>query len=368
MGVLEDLGVHPIINAQGTLTELGGSLMHPDVLAAMCEAAIAFVDLEELHRRAGDRIAQLLGVEAACVTAGAAAGLTIAAAALMAGDRLDAILALPDTGGLRDQVVVLKSHRIRYDQAVRLSGARFVEVGVTSWTGIEQVAGAITERTAGLFFSAEAAGLRGSLPLRDLAALARARGVPVLVDAAAELPPASNISRYLDEGADLVVFSGGKEIGGPQSSGFVVGSAELIGFCRANAFPHYGVGRGMKTDKETVAGLIKAVELWVARDYDAIFREWQRIVDAVVEGVARLPDVKAERGYPTEPGTQPAVIPRAYLSHRTRPAVELRSALLRHQPAIAVGVENGRLAINPQCLARAEVPLVVNALVGVLSA
>ncbi|WP_152363156.1 aminotransferase class V-fold PLP-dependent enzyme [Microlunatus speluncae] len=362
MSLYADLGLRPVINARGTLTVLGGSVMDPAVLQAMTEASTAFVDLVLLQRRAGERIAGLLGVEAACITSGAAAGLTIATAALMAGDRIDAIRALPDTTGLRDQVVVLKSHRILYDQAVLLAGARFVEVGVTSAATPEQVAAAITDRTAGLFFVEEASTMRGSLPLGELITLAHDRGVPVLVDAAAELPPADNVRHYLDLGADLVVFSGGKEIGGPQSSGLIVGREPYVGHCHANSFPQHGIGRGMKTDKETIAGLVKAVELWVGRDYDLIFEQWNAVVDTVLERFAGIPELTVERGFPTEPGIQPTVIPRAYLTHATRPAADLQTALLDRDQPVAVGIENGRLAVNPQCLKPDEVPILITAL------
>ncbi len=366
MSLYADLGLRPVINARGTLTALGGSLMDPAVLQAMAEASTAFVDLVALQDRAGARIAELLGVEAACVTSGAAAGLTIATAACLAGDRIEAIRALPDTTGLRDQVVVLQSHRILYDQAVLLSGARFVEVGVTSAATIEQVAAAITDRTACLFFVEEASTMRGSLPLAELAALAHDREVPVLVDAAAELPPTGNVRRFLDQGADLVVFSGGKEICGPQSSGLIVGREPYIRHCHANSFPHHGVGRGMKTDKETIAGLVKAIELWVGRDYDAIFEQWNDIVDTILEPFAGFAEITAARGFPTEPGIQPTVIPRAYLTHATRPAADLQAALLERDQPVAVGVENGRLAVNPQCLKPTEVATVITALREVL--
>ncbi|MFC7620622.1 aminotransferase class V-fold PLP-dependent enzyme [Microlunatus sp. GCM10028923] len=366
MGVYEDLGVRPVINARGTLTALGGSVMDPAVVAAMAEAATAFVDLTDLHRRAGQRIAELLGVEAACVTSGAAAGLTIATAALMAEDRIEAVLALPDTTGLPDEVVVLKAHRMLYDQAVLVAGARFVEVGVASAARIEQVDAAITDRTACLFYAAESAGTRGSLPLGALAECAHARGVPVLVDAAAEVPPPDNLRRFLDQGADLVVVSGGKELAGPQSSGLIIGDRRLIDFCHANSFPEHSIGRGMKTDKETIAGLVKAVELWVARDYAVIFDRWESMVATVLDALADRPGVTAERGFPTEPGIQPTVIPRAYVSQAGRPAAELRDALLAHDPPIAVGIEQGRLAINPQCLREDELPVLLAALTPLL--
>lgn len=210
------------------------------------------------------------------------------------------------------------------------------------------------ERTAFLFFAAESAAVRGSLPFADLARVAHRAGVPVLVDAAAELPPVENVTSFLDQGADLVVFSGGKEVRGPQSSGFVAGSEQYIRCCDANAFPNHALGRTMKMDKETIVGLVRAVELWAERDYAEVQAEWEAMVDDLLAALTKLPGVVAERGYPTEPGIQPTVVPRAYVRHATLSAAELRDRLRARPRSVAVGVEGGRLAVNPQCLTRAD--------------
>lgn len=189
MGIYEELGVPKIINGGGTLTKLGGSRMAPEVLAAMNEAAGAFVDLRHLHAKAGARIAELLGVESACITSGAAAGIAISAAACMTGGELHKTLQLPDTTGMPNEALMLKSHRILYDQALQLSGARIREIGVTSGVHVEQVAAAVSERTAMFFYVAEAERMRGSIPLPDIVRVLRRHGIPVVVDAAAELPP-----------------------------------------------------------------------------------------------------------------------------------------------------------------------------------
>lgn len=361
-GLYQRLGVRTVVNGEGTVTALGGSLMHPEVLEAMREASTAFVDMRELHHRAGLAIAELLDVPAVCITSGAAAGLTVASAAFIAGDRADGVLALPDTREMRDEAVVLKAHRILYDQAIRTSGARFVEVGVTSAATLAEVEAAFSERTGFLFFAAEAATMRGSLPFADMADLAHRHRIPVLVDAAAELPPVNNVTRFLDEGADLVVFSGGKEIRGPQSSGFIVGSETYVRRCEMHAFPNHAIGRAMKMDKETIAGLVRAVELWVERDYDGIQAEWSAMVDDLLAALDGLPGVVAERGYPTEPGIQPTVIPRAYIRHAEVSANELRNRLLARSCPVALGVEGGRLAVNPQCLTPDDLDVVRAAL------
>ena len=264
MSVYEDLGVKPMINAWGTITKVGGSRMHPEVLDAMKEASRAFVDIYVLKDNAGARIASMLGVEAATITSGAASGLAIAAAACMAGDDPVKILELPNTHGMKDEALVLNSHRILYDQAMRLTGIKMIEVGLSTFATVEQVEAAITDKTALFFYAGESANSRGSLPLKDIAAVMKKHGVPVVVDAAAELPPVSNLTAFLEAGADLVVFSGGKEMRGPQSSGLILGTKDLVRNCTLNSYPDHGVGRSMKVDKETIVGLVKAVEIFIA--------------------------------------------------------------------------------------------------------
>jgi len=359
MGVYEKLGVKPLINAWGTITRVGGSRMHPDVLEAMKEASLSFVDMHVLHKNAGESIAKLLGVPAACITSGAAAGLAVAAAACMAGSDSSKVLELPDTRSMPSEALVLKSHRMLYDQGLRLSGASFVEVGVTSYASLDQIEAAITDQTAMFFYAAEAVSMRGSLPLEAIARLLKPHGIPIIVDAAAELPPTSNLTAFLDAGADLVVFSGGKELRGPQSSGLILGTQELIDHCDANSFPNYGVGRAMKTDKETMVGLVRAVELFVQRDYDAIRVTWDGMVDRMVTDLGGIESIVIRRGLPTQPGVQPADVARAYIQPLRATASELQARLRDGSTPVASGVEGYELVLNPQCLELDELdPLV----------
>lgn len=361
------LGVERVINAHGTVTVLGGSVMAPAVLAAMAGASQGFVDVALLHHRAAAHIADVLGVEAACITSGASAGLTVATAALLARGRPEVLASLPtvpvlDAGPVADRVVVLASHRMAYDRAILVAGAQLAEVGPDRFA--EVVAG---PGVAIAFYAAHAADLPGSLSLQEFAATAHRHGVPVLVDAAAELPPETNVHRFLAEGADLVVFSGGKEIGGPQSSGLVLGSATMTEWCRTLVTPYDGVTRGMKIDKETIAGLMTAVELWWSRDHAAVARSRQEAVDTVVSALGSMPGVTAWTGHPSTPGVQPVGIPRAYLRHEHRTADDLRDALRAGRPAIAVGVEDDRIAVNPQCLQPGDLEPLVAGLVAAFS-
>ena len=247
-----------------------------------------------------------------------------------------------------------------------LSGAHFVEIGVTSSAFLQQIEDRITERTAAFFYTSEAETMRGSIPLPEIAALCRAHGIPIIVDAAAELPPKANIRKYLDDGASLVVFSGGKEIRGPQASGMILGSRELIAACDLNCCPNYGIGRPMKVDKENICGLVKAVELFVQRDYDQIMAQWDSYVDTIRAGLSDCPGLEMTIGVPTEPGVQPACIRRLFLRPLTMPAAALRQALIDGEPSIYTFLYQDQIVINPQCLQAHELSPIVQAIRGIL--
>jgi L-seryl-tRNA(Ser) seleniumtransferase len=210
-----------------------------------------------------------------------------------------------------------------------------------------------------VLYMAESEGAEGSLPLEEVAAALAGRDIPLVVDAAAELPPIAGLARYL-AAADLVVLSGGKELRGPQSSGLVLGDARLIAHCHANSFPRHGIGRGMKTDKETIVGLATAVELFVARDEAVSFAEWEAMVAELVTALSAIDGAESWRGFPADAGIQPATIPRAYLRAAGHPAELLRARL--REASVLVGIDGDALAINPQCLRRDEVPLVIRAI------
>lgn len=315
MDIYEQLGVRKLINACGPLTRFGGSLMPSEVMDAVAEANRAFVDIEELQRKAGERIAQLLGVEAALVTAGAAAGLALAAAACMAGADPFKARQLPDTTGMKDEIVILRCHRIHYDQAVRLAGARFVEVGYADWSTLEDVQPFVHDQTAAILYVAKAETVAGSVPLAEIIALGHSRNVPVIVDAADELPPMTNLRRFVAMGADLVLFSGGKDLRGPQASGLIVGKKALVEACAVHNCPNYGVGRPMKVAKETIIGLLKAIELYLQQDFDAEMRAWERKRDYLVEQLSTLSHVRVSPHQPIAPGSPASYyLPAVYIT------------------------------------------------------
>lgn len=362
MNLYERLGVKTYVNAKGTMTNLGGSVMDPSVLEEMKQAGSFFVDMNELHEKAGKYLAALLGVEGVCITNGASGGIAICSAACIAGKDKGRILQLPDTTGLKNEVLMLKAHRNLYDQAIGLSGAKIKDVGLTSFCCLESLRNAVTEKTAMFFYVAESEGVRGSIQFSDIVSVMHESGIPVVVDAAAEVPPKSNVLKHYNMGADLVVFSGGKEIRGPQSSGFIIGRKDLIDACDANCCPHHSVGRSMKIDKENIAGIVRAVELFWGKDYDRQMQEWNDAVDKMVDRLSGKEDIICCKGYPTEPGVQPACIPRLYFKKVDTSNEEIVLKLSEMNPAIMVGIENGMLAVNPQCLETEQIDYVIESI------
>ena len=261
---------------------------------------------------------------------------------------------------------MLQGHRIPYDQGMCLTGATIVEAGRVAYTLIEDVEAAINENTAMIFYVAEAETMRGSLSFPAVAAVAKKHGVPILVDAAAEIPPTSNITRFLNEGADMVVFSGGKELRGPQSSGLILGKQALIDACDRNCCPNYGIGRSMKIDKETIAGIVRAIELFIERDYDAQMDEWTRMSQSMAEAIGKSPHAAVSTGYPEPPLIQPTNIMRVFVRPLRITAADLHARLLDRDPQIFTHLHNDKITISPQCLRQKEMEKVVSAILEVL--
>lgn len=291
-GVYEQLGVRRIINGVGTVTRLGGSLMPPEVVEAMAKAARSFVDLDELHRKAGEVVARCTGAEAGYVCAGAAAGLVLSTAACVAGSDPAKIRRLPDTTGMKNEVIMHKAHRNGYDHAIRQVGVKLVEIGFANATAPWELEAAIGPNTAAVaYVVAPWLHPTAVLPLEEVVRIAHERGVPVFVDASATLPPHENLTRFIKAGADLVTYSGGKGLRGPQTSGILCGRRDLIDAAIQQGNPNHAIGRPMKVGKEEIIGLVTALEMYVQRDHAAEFQEWearaQKIADAVkgVEGL-----------------------------------------------------------------------------------
>ena len=269
------LGVKRIINAASWITVYGGSIMQPAVVEAMNEASRWFIDLHELNQKAGEVIARLTGAEAGLVTAGSAAGMVLESAACIAGNDPARVWQLPDTTGMKNEIVIHRAHRVNYDHSFRVTGAQLVEIGNTGTTHEWELEAAINENTAAVAY---VFGPRpgGALPMPRVVEIAHERDVPVIVDAAAMLPPPENLTKFIDQGADLVSFSGGKGVLGPQSTGILAGRADLIEAAYANSAPNSeSIGRAAKVCKEEIAGLVTALEIFVDTDFDAVQANWR---------------------------------------------------------------------------------------------
>ena len=399
MSIYRDLGVRTVVNAAGTLTRLGGSRMAPAVLEAMAEASRSYVRIEDLQEAAGRVIAEATGAEAGYVTSGAAAGLLLGTAACVTGLDLQKMERLPDTSapGTKNEVVVHRVHRNSYDHAVRAAGVRLVEVGHLGHPSPGparpyELECALNDRTAMVFWPVMGEPERqGALPLPETARIAHRHGVPVLVDAAAALPPAANLRRFIAEGADLVTFSGGKALGGPQASGILAGRADLI---RSVALQHQdmdvhpgtwtwrrliaegqlpgppgqGIGRACKVGREEVVGLLTALRLYLARDHAADILRWRRLAQRMAGGLAGLPGVAATVDDGGERGTA-AVHLQVDERAAGKSAIQVINELAEGDPIVALGqggADQGRLTLGTMCLADGEEEVVVARLRDVL--
>ena len=319
--VYERLGVRTIINAKGHATRLSGGIMRPEVTAAMVEASQHCVEMAELQARASEIIAEITGAEAGLITAGAAAGLLLGAAACVTGLDAGRMNRLPDTAGMANEIVMVRSQRNFYDHMIRAVGVRLIEVGLPDrYAGAGardaeawEIADALSERTAAVHW---VAGPSARPALEQVVEVAHAAGVPVLVDAAAQLPPAASLKRFMQAGADLVAFSGGKAIGGPQASGILCGRrylimaaalqnldldvfyelweppAHFIDKTRLKGLPQHGIGRGCKVGKEEVVGLLTALRLFVEEDASIRRARWRGLMQELADGLDGLPYAK----------------------------------------------------------------------------
>ena len=347
MTTYADLGVRPVINAYATVTKYGGSLMPPEVLSAMKAAAGGFVDLMGLQRAVGARIAELTRNQAAFVTSGAAAGVTLAAAACVLRKCPDAAKAFPQLDAMPHEAIVQRHHRNGYDFGVQAIGMRFVEIA-PSQDALRQ---AINERTACIFWFAGTMNTPEDIPLPDLVAIADEHDIPVIVDAAAQLPPVDNLWRYTQLGASLALFSGGKDLRGPQPTGLMLGRSDLIELLRPISNPNHGLGRPLKVGKEELMGSLAAVERYLRLDHAARAQYCEDCVALWLEALDGLPGVQARRDYPNE-ANQPLAWCRVTIDAEALgvTAEELVQAFLAHEPSIAVSPGDDGFHLNPMTL------------------
>ena len=292
--IVDGLGVTPLINAGGPNTKHSGSRPRPEAIEAMEAMSEVFVDMDELLLAAGERIAEITGNEAATITSGASGGLVVQAAAAMAKDDPDRITQLPITDGMPNELIIQRGHRFIYDHLYLAPGSSFIEVGRPTDSTIEEIDTAIGPNTAGLIHLESPYKQGLGVPLQELTELAHSHGLPVLADCASMLPPRENLTKYTAQGADLVSFSGGKAVRGPQSTGFLVGKPEWIEYARLNNAPTPGVTRAQKVSKEEIAGLLAALEAFTEVDEEAETKRYSEQMNFIVDQIAEIPGLTAE--------------------------------------------------------------------------
>ncbi len=388
MPIFAELGVRTIINAKGPATRLSGGIMRPEVSAAMVEASQACVDIAELQAAASLRIATATGAEAGYVASGASACLLLSAAACVTGLDPGRMARLPDTTGMKNECIMVRSQRNFYDHAIRAAGMKIIEVGLPdryAGAGVRdaegwEIADAITEHTAAVFYVADAAA-RPSLT--EIVAVAHAHGLPVIVDAAAHLPPQANLKRFIAEGADLVAYSGGKALGGPQASGILAGKRDLvmaaalqhldldvfwdlwqppttlIDKARLKGTPQHGIGRSCKAGKEEIAGLLIALKLFIAEGDAARHARWLADCEIVASCLKGAVTITARSDTSSVPTVEIALDP----ARITVAALTLK--LQRATPAIAIDPflrDRNVVIVNPMCLKPGEAQIVGRAI------
>ena len=285
----DELGLQTVINCEGTMTVLGGSILRPELEAVMAMAGRHFVSIPDLEVAAGKRIAEMLKLPegyTALVTSGAAAAIQSGLAGILTGDNEALIRQLPDLSGMKSEVIIQKSHRNPFDHQLRSTGIKLVEIETR-----EQLRHAVSDRTAMMHFT-NFANAAGQIKVDEWVKLAKQYNLPCMNDAAADTPPVSHLWDYTNMGYDLVTFSGGKAMRGPQCAGLLVGRKDLVAYALLNNSPHEDtLGRSQKVGKEEIIGMIKALEIYLREDHDALAKEWQDRLARISAELTKIPGV-----------------------------------------------------------------------------
>lgn len=339
--LFRELGVRPFINAAGTYTAMTASLMADEVMEAINYASKHYVMLDDLHDKVGERIAKLARSEAAMVTSGAASALTLGTAATLTGTDRQKIADLPNLSSMKSEVIIQKSHRFGYDRALRNCGVKMIEVETR-----EDLERAITPQTAMMMFY-NANNNVGKIRDEEFAQLGKKHNIPTFNDAAADVPPVENLWRYTGMGFDLVAFSGGKGIRGPQSAGLLLGRKDLITAARLNASPNgNAIGRGMKVNKEEMLGMFVALQVYVEKDHEKEKREFEKRAETIRSSAAAVPGVTAEIYVPEIANHVPHVRVSWDKAKVSMTANQVVEALREGEPSIGTRSEGGALAIG----------------------
>src|SRR6266567_3295082 len=362
----DELGVTTVVNCEGTMTMLGGSILRPELEGVMAMAGRHFVSIPDLELAAGKRIPEMLKLPegyAALVTSGAAAAIQSGLAGILTGDNESLIQQLPDLTGMKSEVIIQKSHRNPFDHQLRGTGVKLVEIETR-----DQLRRLVNERTAMMHFS-NFANSQGQIKVDEWVKLAKEYKVPCMNDAAADTPPVSHLWDYANMGYDLVTFSGGKAIRGPQCAGMLIGRKDLVAYALLNNSPHEDtIGRSQKVGKEEIIGMVKALELYLNEDHQALTKEWQDRLESISRQITKVPGVTTSFFVPEIANHVPhmrIIFDPAKISVTPK---EVSQLLKDSKPSIvmSVGEEQPGLGMNSFMLQPGEDKIVANQLVRIL--
>src|SRR5438876_5877367 len=362
----EELGLTTVINCEGTMTMLGGSIPHPELEAVMMQAGRHFVSIPELEVAAGNKIAEMLKLPdgyTALVTSGAAAAMQSGLAGILTGSNEAYIKQLPDLTGLKSEVIIQKSHRNPFDHQLRSTGVKLVEIETR-----DDLQKAVNERTAMMHFT-NFANSQWQIKVDEWVKLAKQYNVPCMNDAAADTPPVSHLWDYANMGYDLVTFSGGKAIRGPQCAGILIGRKDLVAYALLNNSPHEDtIGRSQKVGKEEIVGMVKALELYLNEGHEALTKEWQDRLESISRQITKVPGVTTSFFVPEIANHVPhmrIIFDPAKISVTPK---EVSQLLKDSKPSIvmSVGEEQPGLGMNSFMLQPGEDKIVANQLVRIL--
>jgi uncharacterized pyridoxal phosphate-dependent enzyme len=335
----DELGVPTVINCEGTMTMLGGSILRPELEAVMAMAGRHFVSIPGLEVAAGKRISEMLKLPdgySALVTSGAAAAIQSGLAGILTGDNESFIRQIPDLTGMKSEVIIQKSHRNPFDHQLRNTGIKLVEIETR-----DQLRQAVSDRTAMMHFS-NFANAAGQIKVDEWIKLGKQYNIPCMNDAAADTPPVSHLWDYANMGYDLITFSGGKAMRGPQCAGLLIGRKDLVGYALLNNSPNEDtIGRSQKVGKEEIIGMVKALELYLNEDHDALAREWQARLERISGELTRIPGVSTSFFTPDIANH----VPHMQISWDSRVPLDSKqvSQMLRNsKPSIVIGGGEGR--------------------------
>ena len=328
------IGVKTVIHMTGTSTRYGGTILRPEAKAAMDEASRGLVELGELNEKAGQVLADKVGAEAGMVTSGAAGALLLQAAAVIAGTDPASIARLPDTDGMKNEIVMQRVHRMGYDQCYRAAGAKIIDIGQGSTTQPQELEAAITDKTAAVAFIVSPGNGGRGLKLDNVLDIAHSHNVPVLVDAASMLPPRENLFKFIRSGADMVCYSGGKGIRGPQGTGLLLGRRDLIDAALANGAPNAAIGRSGKVAKEEIMGLLAALDAFLDGDEEAEMDEYRIKCEEFLDRLAEVPDITFRIEHDDFVHLIPTAVVKFDRSWRGRSSEKIVEALAQGDPPI----------------------------------